>query len=243
MALISLNDISIAFGDPALLESARMEIGDGERICLLGLNHVGKSTLTQILAGEQRPDAGDVSPRKELRIALLRQDVPTGLGNTTRDVVCEKVPENVTGPPVVDTIHTKMDLDGSTEIRKLSVGIKRRTLLARALATQPDLLLLNEPTNHLEIKAILWMEDFLLNRRGALCFITHGRALTQRLATHIVEIVLGGLHSWNCDYLTYLKRRQAQLEVNATRDEQFDRKLSEEEAWTTNDLDAETRSR
>ena len=231
MALISLNNISIAFGDPALLESARLQISDGERVCLLGRNGAGKSTLMRILAGKQRPDAGDVSPRKGLRIALLGQDVPTDLGKTTKDVVSQNVPETVTGPPVIDTILTRMDLDGSAEFQKLSVGMKRRTLLARALATQPDLLLLDEPTNHLDIETILWMEDFLLKRRGALCFITHDRTLTQKLATRIVEIELGSLHSWNCDYQTYLKRRETQLEVDSTKDEQFDRKLSEEEAW------------
>jgi ATP-binding cassette subfamily F protein uup len=231
MALISLNDISIAFGDPALLVNARLQINDGERVCLLGRNGAGKSTLMRILAGEQRPDSGDVSPQKGLRVALLGQDVPSGLGHTTRDVVSENVPETVTGPPVVDTILSKMGLDGSAEFEKLSVGMKRRTLLARALATQPDLLLLDEPTNHLDIEAILWMEDFLLKRRGALCFITHDRTLTQQLATRILEIELGNLHSWNCDYPTYLKRREAQLEADATKAELFDRKLGEEEAW------------
>jgi ATP-binding cassette subfamily F protein uup len=238
MALISLNEISISFGDQPLLENARLQLESGERVCLLGRNGTGKSTLMKMMAGDQMPDSGHISPQKGIRIALLGQEVPAVSGDSIRDLVSENTPETWTGPPVVETILSKMDLDGSAEFKTLSVGMKRRSLLARALATQPDLLLLDEPTNHLDIEAILWMEDFLLKRRGALCFITHDRALTQRLATRIVEIELGELHSWECDYPTYLKRREAKLEVDAASAEQFDRKLSEEEIWVRQGIKA-----
>jgi ABC transport system ATP-binding/permease protein len=231
MALLSLNEISIAFGDPPLLESIRLQIERGERVCLLGRNGAGKSTLLKIIAGEALPDSGNVSPEKGIRIAMLGQDIPDGLGTSIRDVVSEHVPDATSGPPMVDVILSKMGLEGNAEFAALSVGMKRRALLARALATQPDLLLLDEPTNHLDIDAILWLEEFLLKRSGALFFITHDRALTQRLATRIVEIELGGLSSWDCDYPTYLKRREAQLDANAAQAEQFSRKLSQEEAW------------
>jgi len=238
MAFISLNDISISFSDFPLLDGARLQIDNGERVCLLGRNGAGKSTLLKMIAGDQNPDAGDVAVEKGLRIAMLGQDVPEDLGPSIRDVVSEHVPDLATAPPVVDTVITKMGLDGNAEYASLSVGMKRRALLARALATQPDLLLLDEPTNHLDIEAILWLEEFLLKRRGALCFITHDRALTQRLATRIVEIELGGLSSWNCDYPTYLKRREAQQEADASQAEQFARKLSEEEAWIRQGIQA-----
>ena len=109
-----------------------------------------------------------------------------------------------------------MGLDGEADFSTLSVGLRRRTLLARALASQPDLLLLDEPTNHLDIDAITWLETFLLKRRGALLFITHDRSLTQSLATRIVELERGSLTSWSCDYGTYLERRAADLEAEAT---------------------------
>jgi len=231
MALISLNEISVAFGDPPLFENARLQIAKGERVCLQGRNGTGKSTLMKILAGDVKPDTGAVSLQKGTTVALLGQDVPPGLGGTIADVVSEHVPNATNGPPMLDTILSKMGLDGIARFEALSVGMKRRTLLARALATQPELLLLDEPTNHLDIEAILWMEDFLLKRRGALCFITHDRSLTQRLATRIVEIEMGKLNSWDCDYPTYLQRREAQLAIEASAAEQFDRRLGEEEVW------------
>ncbi len=238
MALISINDISIAFGAPALLERARLQIKSGERVCLLGRNGAGKSTLLKIIAGELSPDTGDVSVQRGLRIALQGQDIPDGLGSTIRDVVSENIPESPTGPPIVEVILSRMNLDGEAGFTPLSVGMKRRTLLARALATQPDLLLLDEPTNHLDIDAILWLEEFLLKRNGALCFITHDRALTKRLATRIIEIELSGLNSWDCDYSTYLRRRKARQEADANQAEQFARKLSEEETWIRQEIQA-----
>ena len=231
MALISLNEISVAFGDPSLFENARLQIEKEERVCLLGRNGTGKSTLMKILAGDLKPDTGAVSLQKGTTVALLGQEVPSALGTTITDVVSEHVPIATNGPPMVDTILSKMGLDGTAQFEALSVGMKRRTLLARALATQPELLLLDEPTNHLDIEAILWMEDFLLKRRGALCFITHDRSLTQRLATRIVEIEMGKLNSWDCDYPTYLQRREAQLAIEASAAAQFDRRLGAEEVW------------
>ena len=151
MALISLNEISVAFGDPSLFENARLQIENGERVCLLGRNGTGKSTLMKILAGDLKPDTGAVSLQKGTTVALLGQEVPSALGTTITDVVSEHVPNETSGPPMVGTILSKMGLDGTAQFEALSVGMKRRTLLARALATQPELLLLDEPTNHLDI--------------------------------------------------------------------------------------------
>ncbi|MBT3602263.1 MAG: ATP-binding cassette domain-containing protein, partial [Candidatus Latescibacteria bacterium] len=176
-------------------------------------------------------DKGDVVFQKNTRVALLGQDVPDGLTGTVREVVSEHVPIVQTGPDVVDVVLTRMGLDAEVGFQTLSVGLKRRTLLARALAAQPDVLLLDEPTNHLDIEAITWLESFLLKQRSALFFVTHDRMFTQRLATRILELDRGNVSSWACNYQTYLQRREAQLEAEDAAQAQFDRKLAEEEAW------------
>lgn len=231
MALLSLNNIALSYGDPPLLVDVNLQVEAGERVCLLGRNGTGKSTLMKMMAGDVVPDEGDVMYQKDIRVALLGQDVPDGLTGTVREVVSENVPKTQTGPPVVDVVLTRMGLDAEVDFQTLSVGLKRRTLLARALATAPDVLLLDEPTNHLDIEAITWLESFLLKQRSALFFVTHDRMFTQRLATRIVELDRGYVSSWACDYQTYLKRREAQLEAEAAADSEFDRKLAEEEAW------------
>jgi ATP-binding cassette subfamily F protein uup len=113
----------------------------------------------------------------------------------------------------------------------LSGGIKRRVLLARALAAEPDILLLDEPTNHLDIESIDWLEDFLLRANITLLFVTHDRAFLRALATRIVELERGLLYDFACDYDTFLQRREEQLRAEEQAWERFDRKLAEEESW------------
>jgi ATP-binding cassette subfamily F protein uup len=131
----------------------------------------------------------------------------------------------------VETVIGWTSLDEDAEFRLLSAGLKRRVLLARALAHEPDLLLLDEPTNHLDIDAILWLEEFLLRFNKTLIFVTHDRAFLQRMATRIVEIDRGRLLSFDCDYSTYLERRQAMLDTEEKTWQDFDRKLAKEEVW------------
>ena len=131
----------------------------------------------------------------------------------------------------VETVIGWTSLDEDAEFRLLSAGLKRRVFLARALAHEPDLLLLDEPTNHLDIDAILWLEEFLLRFNKTLVFVTHDRAFLQRMATRIVEIDRGRLLSFDCDYSTYLERRQAMLDAEEKAWQDFDRKLAKEEVW------------
>ncbi len=131
----------------------------------------------------------------------------------------------------VQTVMGWVDLDGDAEFRLLSAGLKRRVFLARALAGDPDILLLDEPTNHLDIDSIVWLEDFLLRFGKTLIFVTHDRAFLQRMATRIVEIDRGRLLSFDCDYDTYLERRQAMLDSEEISWREFDRKLAKEEVW------------
>lgn len=131
----------------------------------------------------------------------------------------------------VETVLSRLGLDPDAQAADLSGGYKRRVLLARALVNEPDLLLLDEPTNHLDITSIGWLEEFLLEYRGSILFITHDRKFLQSLATRIIELDRGLLTNWQCDYATYLSRRQAELDAEAAHNALFDKKLSREETW------------
>lgn len=131
----------------------------------------------------------------------------------------------------INTILSKLKLDPSATLSQLSGGWQRRAALAQALVMNPTLLLLDEPTNHLDIEAIVWLEEYLINNSKSLIFITHDRALLQRLATRIIELDRGNLTSWPGDYNNFLKHKAELLSAEATLNANFDKKLAQEEVW------------
>ena len=235
MALISLRDVSIAFGGPWLLEMVNLQIERGERVCLLGRNGTGKSTLLKVVNGDVTPDRGEAWRAQGVRTAYLSQAVPLDLNGRVRDVIARGLDatpsEEWQREHQIDKVISQMGLNADAESATLSAGLKRRVLLAQGLARAPDLVLLDEPTNHLDIESIAWLEDFLLRYGGTLLFVTHDRMFLRKLATRIIELDRGQLANWNCDYDTFLVRKQAALDNEATERAQFDKKLAQEEVW------------
>jgi ATP-binding cassette subfamily F protein uup len=267
MPLLSFENVSISFSRHPLLERAALQIDSGERICLIGRNGVGKSTLLKLVSGETLPDAGEIWRSPGLSVVRLSQDLPgnpeasvfdvvaTGLADIGRLLaqfhrISHAVAEDeaLLAPlerlqhqidacdgwslnQRVDQILDRLELSPDARIGTLSGGWQRRVALARALVGDPDLLLLDEPTNHLDIELVRWLEDQLLEFRGGVLFVTHDRALLQRLATRIVELDRGTLTSWVGDYSTFLTKKAAALEEEARHAALFDKKLAKEEAW------------
>jgi ABC transport system ATP-binding/permease protein len=131
----------------------------------------------------------------------------------------------------VETVLTRLSLDGEADFAALSGGMKRRVLLGQALVSAPDILLLDEPTNHLDISSIDWLEETLKGLKTSLVFITHDRRFLRALATRILEIDRGQLTSWPGDFDNYLRRKEERLHAEAQAAALFDRKLAEEEVW------------
>jgi len=138
----------------------------------------------------------------------------------------------------IDKVITELDLPAEKKLNELSGGWRRRVALARALVSQPDLLLLDEPTNHLDLATIRWLEDRIFNWHGAILFITHDRSFLQRLATRIIDLDRAKLVSWDCDYQTYLRRREQADHSEAEANQRFDKKLAEEEVWVRQGIKA-----
>ncbi|HEV3344422.1 MAG TPA: ATP-binding cassette domain-containing protein [Pirellulales bacterium] len=242
MAILTLREVSLDFGGPPLLDRVDWTVDRGERICLLGRNGEGKSTLLKLIDGELSPDRGEIVRQQGLRVARLPQEVPQGTGGSVFDEVAaglRAAGQEVPGAEHrVEAVLSRMELPPEAMFPSLSAGMKRRVLLAKAIVGEPDILLLDEPTNHLDIDAICWLEDFLLRFGGTLIFVTHDRALLERLATRIVELDRGRLFDWRCDYPTFLERKEAALAAEARQNELFDKRLAQEEVWIRKGIEA-----
>src|ERR1051325_1720957 len=264
MILLRLDNVSLAYGHLPLLAHADFRIEAGERVCLVGRNGTGKSTLLRVITGAAIPDEGEIWRREGLRVGHLDQEVPPDSDDTVFHVVAGGLGElglllteyheaaqaagaarpdslkrmSELHPRIealggwninqkVETILTRLGLPADLRLTDASGGIRRQTMLARALVSEPDLLLLDEPTNHLDISAISWLEKYLATYRGALIFITHDRTLVRRLATRIVDLDRGRLVLFPGNFENYLRKKEEFLEIEARAAAKFDKKLEE----------------
>lgn len=239
MALVHLDDLTIAYRGPPLLDGVTRQVEAGQRIGLLGRNGSGKTTLLKMIAGQEQPDRGRCVVAPGIRVAYLSQEVPLDLSGEALTFVRQALDAAVAVHEIegweADERATRtldrMQIDATADIGAMSAGLKRRTLLARELVTEPDLLLLDEPTNHLDLAAISWLEEFLVVWPGTLMFVTHDRAFLRKLATRIWEIDRGRLFDWSCDYDTFLARKADALAAEEKQNALFDKRLAEEEVW------------
>ena len=237
MSLVSLLDVSLSFGGAPVLDHVNFQVNPGERVCLVGRNGTGKSTLMRVLSGDLKPDSGNVFRQPGSVFRRLDQQVSNDITGSIHDVVAAGIrPLNAHEEPWEGEVRLEQwlercQLDPTAEFESLSGGLKRRVMLAKALVALPDLLLLDEPTNHLDFESIAWLEEFLAGSKLTIFFVTHDRAFLRRLATRLVELDRGNLSNWACDYDTYLVRKQAVLEAEEKQRAAFDKKLAQEEAW------------
>ena len=239
MAILSLQNVSLAFGGPLILDKVSLQIEPSERICLVGRNGAGKSTLINLINSEIEPDSGDIFRKPGLAVGTLSQEVPRQLQGKIIDVVSSGLRDILSEDSQhawgiqarIEKVITRLKLAPNAEFKTLSAGMKRRVLLAKTIAEGPDLLLLDEPTNHMDIPSIELMEDFLLQYPKALLFVSHDRVFLEKLATRIIEIDRGRLTSWSCNYRTYLERKNALIASEEESNRQFEKKLCKEEIW------------
>ena len=266
MALFTIDEVSLAFGEQTILKAADFSLETGERVCLIGRNGAGKTSLLKLITGELEPDHGEIQFTAGIQISQLDQALPAESDLTVHEYVADGLGElrdliavyerrsaedldkgglaelealqrsiEVHGgwnvDQQVETVLTELNLPGAKRLGELSGGWQRRVGLAKALVCNPDLLQLDEPTNHLDLSTIEWLENRVRGCAGSVLFITHDRALLQRLATRIVEIDRGKLRSWPGDYRTYLRAKEKALDEEARSNALFDKKLEAEEIW------------
>ena len=240
--LLRFDGVSLAFGSRPLLDHVSLQVGEGERVCVVGRNGEGKSSLLRLVAGSSPPDDGSVWIKPGARLAMLAQDLDVVEDTLVDEVVRSGLPatagESWEIGYRVEAIMSRLGLDPRRRFAELSGGWQRRALLGRALVSDPDILLLDEPTNHLDIEAIEWLEQMMLEFRGALLFVSHDRAFVNRLATRVVELDRGQLSSWPGNYDDFVVKKALQLQIEAKANAHFDKKLAQEEVWIRRGVEA-----
>jgi len=210
--MVSVNNLTVAFGSHVLLDAVSFHISDGEKIGLVGKNGAGKSTLMKIILGLEKPDSGRVEMPREQTMGYLPQIMEHHRGKSVINEVKDSCPEAGPGEPekVLKGLGFLPD-----ELERLcetfSQGWNMRIELAKILLAKPSLLLLDEPTNHLDIESIEWLEDYLKAYRGAVLVVSHDRKFLDGVTTRTVEIMLGRLYDYKVPYSRYVELRRERL--------------------------------
>ena len=240
--LLSLKDVSLAFGGPQVLDKVSLSIGKGLRAALTGRNGEGKSTLMKVIAGRLEPDGGEIVRAPGLKVVYVGQGVEEDARQKTEDARGRETKDE--RPGLVSNVLSPSESLSSSVSRPpsaLSGGQIRKARLEEAILAQPDLLLLDEPTNHLDVEAIDWLEGMIRRQREmAVLIVTHDRRFLKRVATKIFDLDRGELAGWECDYPTFVKRKAELLADEAVYWERKSKKLAQEEAWIRRGVKART---
>ena len=225
--IITATEITVRYGERAVIDAATLSIDEGDRIGLVGRNGCGKTTFLKLLAGVQAPDSGDVSRRRDLVVSYLPQDFMLDASKSVYENIrdgakpvldliaeFESLPHDskrheevehriqaLEGWTLDQRIETAMShlncAAGDRRVDTLSGGEKRRVAMCRAIVSLPDFLILDEPTNHLDPESIDWVADFLDEFHGTFLVVTHDRYFLDRVAKRMVELYDGNFWSQN----------------------------------------------
>ena len=217
MNILTINHMTKAHTDKVLLEDADFSIQDPDKIGIIGINGTGKSTLLRILAGLDETDEGEGIKGNGIVIHYLPQNPDFPKDTTLLDYVIAKnrTEENAwTVEGDVKSILNKLGFeDYNVKVDTLSGGQRKKAAIAAAIAEPCDILIMDEPTNHLNPDMILWLEEYLKTFRGAFVMVTHDRYFLDRVCNRIVEIDKGKLYGYQTNYEGYLELKAAREEM------------------------------
>ena len=209
MNLLTMEHITKAYTDRVLLNDVAFSINENEKIGVIGINGMGKSTLLKVTAGIEPYDEGKISMGKQVKICYLPQTPEFEEGTTVlRAAIADNVNELNQWTIEADARSMLNQLgfyDYNEKVEHMSGGQKKRIALVNALLTPADILILDEPTNHLDNAMSEWLEEYLIGFRGAILMVTHDRYFLDRVATRIVEVDQGKLYSYPGNYSEFVK--------------------------------------
>lgn len=222
MNILTAEHLTKAYtAERTLLSDAAFSLQEGEKVGVIGVNGMGKSTLLKILAGVEEPDEGTVIMGNHVKMAYLEQtpvfeDTLTILkaalrGLDQQDMVLESEAKSM--------LYQLGFTDVEQTVKHLSGGQKKRIALVNTVLQPVEILILDEPTNHLDNEMSQWLEDFLVKFKGAVVMVTHDRYFLDRVVDRIVEVEHGNIYSYPGSYADYvgLKMQRQNMELASER--------------------------
>lgn len=245
MNILSMNGVSKAYTEKILLEDVSFGINTGDRIGVIGINGMGKSTLLKLIAGIEETDSGNIIKAKNIVVSYLPQTPVFDREYTLYEYV---VSENVKRRCPADDFEAKAieaELEGeakkilnklgfndiTAEISNFSGGQKKKAALAACLLNGSDILLLDEPTNHLDNAMTEWLQTFLEEYRGALVMVTHDRYFLDLVCNRIAEVDKGNLYTYDTNYEGFLQKKAERLDMALSTQDKHANILRKEIEW------------
>ena len=249
--MLTLSDVTVRLGTRAVLDGASAAIPPKGRVGLVGRNGSGKSTLLKALAGLYEVDAGAIEMPRGTRVGYIAQEAPAGslspietvlASDAERARLLEEMEQTHDAHRIAE-IHERLEaIDAYTAparaarilaglgfdeeaqrqpLQSFSGGWRMRVALAALLYSEPDLLLLDEPSNHLDLEATIWLESFLKSCRATLIVVSHERDLLNNVVDHILHLDRGKTTLYVGGYDAFERqRRERQAQVEAVRAKQ-----------------------
>lgn len=212
MNLLTMEHIIKSYTDRILLNDVGFSISENEKIGVIGINGMGKSTLLKVIAGIESYDSGKISMRSQVKICYLPQTPVFESGTTVLKAAVEGNIDEMNQWTVEADAKAMLNQLGFTEydekIEHMSGGQKKRIALVNALLTSADILVLDEPTNHLDNAMSEWLEEYLIQFRGAVLMVTHDRYFLDRVVNRIVEVDNGKLYSYPGNYSEFVRLKE-----------------------------------
>lgn len=216
MILLSAQNITKIYVERKILDNVSFFLNEGDKIGIIGVNGTGKSTLLKILAGREHYDSGDIAKTNGVRVGYLPQTPVFDSHISIIEQVFAGLTENERDAKQYEakTILTKLGItDFDRDISTMSGGEKRRVAIAGALVKPCDVLILDEPTNHIDNDTVAWLEDFLRKYKGAIVMVTHDRYFLDRVSNRIVEVDRGKLYTYEGNFSKFVELKAEREEM------------------------------
>lgn len=212
MNLLTMEHITKSYTERILLDDVGFSINENEKIGVIGINGMGKSTLLKVVAGIEECDSGKISMGNHVKICYLPQTPVFEEGTTVLKAAVAGNVDDINRWSIEAEAKAMLNQLGFTDyeekVEHMSGGQKKRIALVNALLTTAEILVLDEPTNHLDNAMSEWLEEYLIQFKGALLMVTHDRYFLDRVVNRIVEVDKGKLYNYPGNYSEFVKLKE-----------------------------------